>query len=386
MILEMKSIIPFEKPKRILHIVSAMNRGGAETMIMNLYRNVDRKAIQFDFVSHLGVENDFEQEILSMGGVVYKIGSLGTTGFLKYFKSLKKVIKTGGFEIVHAHNDIQMGIVLFIALLSGVKLRIAHAHSTKWDTDDKKNNSLFYKGLRLALNVFSNKKVACGVDAAKFMFSKKFLGDIFFLNNGIEIEKFSNINPEIIQGIKNEFNISSELVIGHIGRFDLAKNQSFLIEIARILRNKNFEFKMLLVGEGALREELEEKVTILNLNKFVFFLRVREDINVLMNTFDLFVFPSVFEGLPVTLIEAQAAGTKILMSDNITDEAIIYKDLVIKLYLDNIEAWVEKIINSKKRSDSESFDVSLLVEKGYSAKANVGKLYQIYNIDLTGGV
>lgn len=370
--------------KRILHVVSAMNRGGAETMIMNLYRKIDRKKIQFDFIVHSNTKGHYDDEIVSLGGRIIKCNSLGTVGPVKYIRELSRLISNNGpFHAVHSHTDFQGGFVAMAAKKADVDKRICHSHNTQWVA----NPSIIHK-IQLAIfkemiDRYASDYCACGIDSAKFLFKENKIKEnkIKYLNNGIDIEKFNN--DYNCSHIKSQFDICEDtIVIGHIGRFYEQKNHKFIIKLANRMKEKGYKFKILLVGEGPLLDKIKSEVEILNLNQYVKFLGIRSDIAELMNVFDVFLFPSFFEGLPVVLVEAQASGLPCVISDTITKEIDFKLDLIKYSNLnESIDTWIDQILSSKYsiKVNSEKIN-STLSELGYDVNSNIDKIMKLYKI------
>ena len=338
--------------KRILHVVSAMNRGGAETMIMNLYRKIDRKIVQFDFLVHSDDKGHFDDEILSLGGRIIRCNSLGSIGPIKYIKEVSNLIKNNGpFHVVHSHTDFQGGFVAIAAKIAGISKRICHSHNTKWLENPTLIHRLQLIVFRQIINIYATGYCACGADAAQFLFNNKNidLGKVEYLNNGIDVDKF-NINQEN-EYLKLKLDIKKdEIVIGHIGRFYDQKNHEFIIKIAKYMKERDYKFKIFLVGEGPKFKEIFNLVEKNNLSSNVKFLGVREDIPNLMHVFNVFLFPSFFEGLPVVLVEAQASGLPCVISNTITKEVDLGLNLIHYCDLnDDIEIWVDEVIKHKNK-------------------------------------
>lgn len=364
--------------KRILHVVSSMNRGGAETMIMNLYRNIDRNEVQFDFISHIKEEADYDGEIKRLGGRIIKIESLGRSGPIKYIENLKRVMKKyGPFEAVHSHTNKQSGFVQIAAKLAGIDKRITHSHATSWKKRDKL--------LQYIMKIMSTKFCACGIDAGINSFGKKAYksGKVYILNNGIELEKFSEIQEEKVLDLKRDLKLEGDaLVIGHIGRFSEEKNHFFILKLSKYLREKKKKFVVLMLGRGPLKEEVKKKIKEMKLEKYVKILGVREDVNVVMNVIDVFILPSLYEGFPVVLVEAQAAGKRCLISNNISLEVDLGLGLVerLEIGINPLEDWLNKLYSEKNVILDKKNNIKILENLGFSARVNVKKLYKIYEI------
>jgi glycosyltransferase involved in cell wall biosynthesis len=300
-------------PLRILHVVVNMNRGGAETLIMNMYRHINRNKVQFDFLTCK--EGVFDKEIIKMGGTIHRIPYISDVGHFKYQKVLEKFFLEHHYKIVHSHMDKMSGFVLLAARKAGIPIRISHSHNTSSEGGVAARAYKWYAGqfiLSNATNLF-----ACSNEAAQWLFQKK-SNSTKILKNGIESKKFV-FSRKLRKQVRNELELADDsFVLGHVGRFNHQKNHSFLIDLFYQYSKINPQAILLLVGDGTLKQEIERKVADLYLTEKVILLGVREDINRILQAFDVFVFPSLHEGLPVSLIEAQAAGLPCVISDVIS--------------------------------------------------------------------
>ena len=342
---------------RILHIVGSMHRGGVETFIMNVYRNINRELIQFDFLLYSAErENTYIDEIESLGGIIYVIPSK-TNDFLGGMYKIFKIVKRKKYNIVCRHvNNSFKAIDLFMAKLGGCKHTILHAHSTK----AKGIEYILGKYFRWIWLLGVTDCFSCGQAAGEWVFGKR---AFYIINNGIDTNKFQ-FNPLIREEYRNRYKLKEKMVIGHVGRFVEVKNQKFLIKIALELKKRNKDFMLVLVGDGKQKEFVYNEVIEKGLLDNVLFLGVREDVSELYQMFDVMVMPSLYEGFPVTLVEAQAAGLPCVVSDTISHEVKI-TDLLefIDLKLD-LSEWVnciERKVNSKRINTKEIMDRS-----GYS--------------------
>ncbi|MDQ0198788.1 glycosyltransferase family 1 protein [Neobacillus ginsengisoli] len=360
-------------PLRILHVVVNMNRGGAETLIMNLYRNIDRSKVQFDFLTCK--EGVFDSEILKMGGNVHRIPYISDVGHFKYVNELDHFFSANNqYKIVHSHMDKMTGLVLRSAKRAGIPIRISHSHNTSSEGGFAARVYKWYIGkyiLTSATNLF-----ACSNKAADWLFTGK-SNSAKILKNGIESEKFA-YSPKIRKEIREELNLTNQFVIGHIGRFAHQKNHHFLIEIFSNFSQINNDSVLILVGDGPLRVDIEKQVRDLNLVDKVKFVGIRSDIHRLLQAFDVLVFPSLHEGLPVSLIEAQGAGLPCLISDNISQEVDLGCNLVDFIPLTDLKQWVQKIkgiepIGFNRRIASNSISI-----QGYDIKETAGNIEEFY--------
>ncbi|MGW8424552.1 glycosyltransferase family 1 protein [Peribacillus simplex] len=361
-------------PIRILHILNSMNRGGSETMIMNYYRNIDRKKVQFDFLLTAQEKSDYEDEIISLGGNIHRVPPIQMKSIYKFFVQLNEFYKqNSGYRIVHSHRSSVSSLFLLLAKRNNIPIRIAHSHSSKSELGVK---GRIRNALMLPLKYSCTDMFACGQVAGEWLFGKEKNDTFTIVNNAIEAKEFV-YNPTTRDKLRNELNISEKFVLGHVGRFSHPKNHEFLIDIFYEVYKKNSNSVLLLVGSGELEEAIRKKVEMLGLTHVVKFLGLRLDIPHILQTFDVFVFPSHFEGLPVVTIESQASGLKTIVSSDITKEIQI-TDLVKSISLsDSPELWAKYILqweNGYERKDT----YIKIEESGYDIKQEVKKLEKFY--------
>lgn len=354
---------------RILHVVTYMGRGGLENMIMNYYRKIDRSKIQFDFLVHRDFQADFDSEIINLGGNIYHMPVLNP--FSKsYFAALEEFFSTHHYDIVHSHLDCMSAYPLKIAKKYNVPVRIAHSHNKNQDKD-----------LKYPIKIWSKKKIskyathlfACGQEAGKWMFNgAKFK----ILNNAIDAEKYK-YNNEIRNEVRNELTLSeSDFIVGHVGRFNPQKNHEFIIEIFNLLSKKNSHTKLILVGTGDGEETIKSKVKQYGLDEKVLFLGNRCDVNRVLQAMDVFLFPSIYEGLPLSIVEAQASGLPCVISDNVPIECKV-TDLVEVMKLnDDLEKWVQLLIS--KENQPRTNTLKDIQTSGFDVTENVAQLESFY--------
>lgn len=360
-----------QKPIRVLQVVTTMNRGGLETMLMNYYRHIDRNKVQFDFLIHREDTSDYENEIIALGGKIYRLSKLNPFS-LRYRRNLTAFLKKHSeYKIIHVHQDCLSSIALKAAYKVGIPVRIAHSHSA---SQDKNIKYLIKKIYKKSIPVYATHLFACGKDAGEWMFENN---DFKIVRNAINSKSYiynENIRSEVRKKLKIK---DEELVIGHVGRFNYPKNHRFLIDIFREILNYKSNVKLLLVGTGELEEKIKDKVSKLGINNQVIFMGKRNDVNNLMQAMDIFIFPSNYEGLPVTLIEAQAAGLPIVKSDHVSDQCIISPNVYTVSLKDQPKDWAEKtisILGSFKRSDTSNY----IINSHYDISTSVTWLENFY--------
>lgn len=353
------------KPFRVLHVVSIMDRAGQETLIMNLYRNINRDKIQFDFLCTLAKKGDFDDEIFSLGGRIYHLPANKYLKF-KHFSNLETIFRLAQFlkmhtefKTVHFHNYHAFSTLVEIlgAKIAKIPNIIVHSHNTSAP------NGKIHKLVRPVLNLFKFKRLACSYDAGIWMYGHKKTFEV--LKNGIHVEDFI-FSQEIRNKLRKELGLEDKKIILHIGRFNYQKNHRFLIDVFSIIHKIEPSSHLLLVGRGELENKIKELVNRYDLSDSISFLGIRDDIPALFNAADLFLFPSIFEGLSVVLVEAQANGINILTTTNLAKETI-YADNVFQLDTKiNKQIWAEKaieILNKEehipniKQATNSGFDI-----------------------------
>ncbi|MBL4966521.1 glycosyltransferase family 1 protein [Bacillus halotolerans] len=376
--------------QRVLHVLSGMNRGGAETMVMNLYRKMDRSKVQFDFLTYRNDPCAYDEEILSLGGRLFYVPSIGQSNPLTFVKNVRNIIKENGpFSAVHAHTDFQTGFIALAARLAGVQVRVCHSHNTSWKTGFNWKDRLQLMVFRRLILAYATELCACGEDAGRFLFGRSNMERkrVHLLPNGIDLDLFSPAGQAADDEKKARGIASDRLIIGHVARFHEVKNHAFLLKLAVHLKKRGVRFQMVLAGDGPLREQMEEEARRLNLLSDVLFLGTEEHIHELMRTFDVFVMPSLYEGLPVVLVEAQASGLPCIISDTITEKVDTGLGLVKRVSLSKpMDIWAETIVRAAAAGRPKRELVKdTLAKLGYDARRNVGALMNLYQISTEKG-
>ncbi|MED1205196.1 glycosyltransferase family 1 protein [Heyndrickxia acidicola] len=370
------------QPKRILHVVSKMDRGGAETLLMNVYRNLDKTKHQFDFIAHTNAAGDFDEEIQSLGGYVHKIKSLGSQGPVKYIKALMDIMKNNRYIAVHSHTDYQNGFPALAAWLSGINNRISHSHSSNWPESSGFQYPLTLKVLQVMIKLSATKLCSCSNEAGVFLYGEKAVNrsKVEIIENGINIEDFlsvENKRQELIQ----ECNLPENAkIIGHVGRLSPSKNHIFILKVLKHLVKQDSSFVGLLVGDGPLRAKIEKEAKLLGLTENIRFLGVRSDIPRLMKAFDVLLFPSLFEGFGMVTIEAQCAGTPCVASKEVPAKTDIGLGLMTFLDLsDDVSVWAFQIKKAMKVTEPTIQTIQSYFQKSnYCIQDNMTKWLSLY--------
>ncbi|MCD2502906.1 glycosyltransferase family 1 protein [Clostridium sp. NSJ-145] len=370
---------------RILHVTGAMNVGGTETMLINLYRKVNNQMI-FDFISYSDKEAYYDKEIEKLGGKVIRLKAPSERGFLGSINDIRKVIKENGpYTAVHTHMLFNCGIAMISAYFLGVKIRVSHAHTTA-DNSTSLIRKLYISVMRLLIRIFSTNFLACSDAAGRYLFGDNIINNKKYkiLPNYIDYEKFINSNDKnkirLETGIKED-----DIVIGHIGRFITAKNHTFLIDVANEMIQKNSKVKLILVGTGNLEKQIKEKVKKLGIDSNVYFLGVRDDIPSILKSMNLFILPSISEGLGLVLLEAQASQIPCLVSEAIQPEVDLGVNLINKINLScGKEEWARKAFDIIEKNNNKSINiVNAVKEKKYDLNSILDNLKVVYNLNLS---
>lgn len=357
-----------DEPIRVLHVVTYMGRGGLETMIMNYYRHIDRSKVQFDFLTHRDEKWDYDDEIESLGGRIYHLPRLNPFS-PKYLKSLDDFFRDHKeYDIVHCHQDCLSGIVLKYAKKNGVPFTIAHSHSSNQNKNFKYLIKLVAKR---NITKYADYLFACGKEAGRWMFNTD---DFTILNNAIDTESYI-YNEEKSLNMRKKLGIENKFVVGHVGRFRKEKNHSFIIDIFKKVSEIKKDALLMLVGDGELLEEMKNKVSSLGLDDKVMFLGSRSDVSDLMQAMDVFLFPSLYEGFGMVLVEAQTSGLKCIISDKVPSDSIISNNIKIINLDSDIKNWVDEIINTETKKRGV---VDNIKTWKYDIKSNAKFLQEFY--------
>ena len=367
------------EPVRVLHMLHSMNRGGAETMIMNYYRHIDREKVQFDFLLTFQGKSDYEEEILALGGNIFHVTPLTLKTMGAYFKDIERFLKEHPeYRIVHSHNSSKSVFPLRIAKKCNVPGRISHSHNM-FLGNGASPKELLRKILRNPLKNVSTHNFACSKDAAIWLYGEKYWeeGKVKVLPNAIDVTKFS-YSIDVRDNYRKQFNLEDAFVVGHVGRFQEQKNHTFLLDIFAQIAKMQENAKFVLVGDGPLREEMEQKAKQLGIAKQVIFTGVREDVANLMQMMDVFVFPSLFEGLGIVLVEAQAAGLPCFTSKDVVPKEVKATEHLQFISLnESAEHWAKMVLENKDNFERKA-RVQEIKAAGYEIKEAAGKLERFY--------
>ncbi len=362
---------------RVLHLVSNIRvSNGIMNVIMNYYRNIDRNKIQFDFLYFDEFEtNTFRDEITSLGGRIYKINRPGISlGCRKEIHEFFRQHKSE-YNVLHIHEVFLAPLFIPAAKKNGVSAAIIHVHSTKFG--ETKKSAFRNRVLCFFSKKMCDYKVACSEEAAVQYYGKTVVEEKKYklVHNAIDVDKYK-YSEENRKKYRELFGINeTDIVIGTVGRLEETKNQGFLLEILEELIKRNKNYKLLLIGEGSLEQKLRDKSKMLGLENNIVFGGKRTDVCNIYSSMDIFAQPSIYEGLSLAGVEAQAAGLPCVFSDTITKEAGLVEAIYISLHRSSKE-WADKIIDIKPAENRNTTEI--VKEKGYDIKFEAVKLVDFY--------
>lgn len=363
-------------PVRVLMLFTILNRGGAETMVMNYYRNIDREKVQFDFAVHRQERGAYEDEIESLGGRIYRFMPLNPLTFRQYERQISQFFdEHPEYRIIHGQCSESGYFFYKEASKRGIPVIIAHAHSSHVPFDLKLIMRTYFKH---RMRPYLTHGFSCGREAAIWLFGKKMGAQAILLNNAIDTRRYV-FSEEKRMAIRQQIGLpDTKLAVLHVGSFVMPKNHKFIIDVFQEIHKRRPDTVLLLTGAGPMRQSIEEKVARLGLTDCVRFLGSRDDIPDVMMASDVYLFPSIFEGLPVTLIEAQATGLNCLISDRIPNEVVVTDKVSIMSLDQSAESWAEKALELATNKGNRDSSVKNIVDAGYDVRKNAQWLQDFY--------
>lgn len=363
---------------RVLQVVRRMNYGGLETLLMNIYRNIDRTKVQFDFI--VDEKGKYDNEIERMGGKIFYIPYITDVGFRKYVNNLRDFFRQHKeYKIVHSHLDQVSGVVMKAASLENVPIRISHSHST-----NNTNNFLvkIYKYfLQKMIIKYGNNFFACSENAGKWLFGKKSM-ECYLLNNGIDVDKFE-FSRKNREEIRNKLGIDeNELIWGHVGRISKVKNHKFLVKTFYEYQKKYNNSRLVLIGTGLLEKQIKNQVKNLNIEDKVIFIGVTGEPEKYYSAFDVMVFPSLYEGISLVMMEAQISGLPILASNRVDKKTDITDTLEYMGLEESPAKWAKHVDGMDLNRKLENKEK--VIKSGYDIRQVANNLFKKYNELLEG--
>lgn len=361
------------EPVRVLHVFAGLDRGGAESMIMNIYRSIDRERLQFDFAAkESGSEYAFEDEIKVLGGRVYRVPELTGLNILSYARTWDRLLKAHPeWGIVHAHDPATALIILGIAKMR-LRVTVAHSHTCGGATPLRlaAKTAMCYPLRYIADHLF-----ACSGMAARWMFGSG-AKRARIVKNAIELNRFA-YNPETRSRKRSELGVRDRFVVGHVGRFSGEKNHARLVDVFELVHSRHGDAVLLLVGDGVLRDRIAGQVSVMGLSGSVIFAGERSDVPDLLQAMDVFVLPSLYEGLGVAVVEAQAAGLRCVVADAVPEEARLTDLVDVVPLAEPDHVWAAEIMKWTGGYD-RSINLELIATQGYDVGQSARLLEQFY--------
>lgn len=371
---------------RILHVVGGMNRGGVETWLMHVLRHIDRDRFQMDFLVHTEKPCPYDDEARVLGSKI--IPCLTPSKPWLYGRNFKRILREcGPYDIVHSHVHHFSGYVLYLAKQAGVPIRIAHSHNDTSAIDAKAglHRQLYLSLTKWLIDRYATLGLAASYKVATVLFNRAWKTDSRWqiLYCGVDLTPFRELVDSV--AIRAEFGIPADaFVVGHVGRFEEQKNHQFLIDIVVEIAQREPKMHLLLIGDGSLRSEIQQKVIQNGLANRVTFAGLRPDIPQLMlGVIDLFLLPSIHEALGLVLIEAQAAGLPCVFSDVVPEEAKAVKPLVRQVSLSKSASdWAEAVISARSAASAitQADTLAVLENSPFNIAVSVQKLTEVYEV------
>lgn len=369
--------------KKVLIVGFTENPGGIENVVMNYYRAMNKEKIQFDFLSNTQ-KIAYEEEINLLGGKIFRISSR-TNDYKKYKKDMKAFFENNANNYtaiwVNFCNLTNLDYLKY-AKKYGISCRIMHSHNSQ--NMASKIHLIVHKINKLFVGKYATNFWACSDDAGRWFFNSKMMKSDKYrvINNAIDMDKFG-FSSELRDELRKELDLKDNFVIGNIGRLHFQKNHTFILDIFKEIINKDNEAVLLLVGQGEEKENIERKIKELKIENNVKMLGVRSDIPALLHTMDVFLFPSVFEGFGLALLEAQGSGIKCFTSKDVVPEDVNVTNNVEFISLEkDAKFWAEKILNTKSEILSRESNITeikkIMSEKGYDIKTEAMKLQKFF--------
>lgn len=362
---------------RILHSVSYMNRGGIETMLMNYYRHIDRNKIQFDFLCNAPNAGAYDEEILDLGGRIFRSPGFNPFKHFKYRKFMHELFNTHPeYKIVEAHNGPFGRNALKAAKDAGIPIRIYHAHGADLPFDMKWPFKYYCMKM---LKYSMNEHFVCSIKAGNFYLGEKIMqrGDYYLIPNAIEASKFA-FNTDVRKRLRNDYDLENKEVIGHVGRFSRQKNHKFLIDLFACLHTKRPQTRLVLLGDGEWKQRVMHQIDSLGIKDAVITLGSVDNPYEWYQAFDIFLLPSLWEGLPVVGVEAQAAGLPCIFSTAVTNEVALTDNAYFLPLSAPKDAWIEKIVECLNTDKPRQKMTQAIINAHYDISTEAKILENLY--------
>lgn len=364
--------------ERILHIVPDMRSGGLETLIMNMYREMDRSIIQFDFLVHYTQTAFYDEEIEQLGGRIYRLSFREDNNFPKYLRDLDDFFSHHGeYHIAHGHMASLAVFYLHYAQKYGVHTRIIHSHNTNTENTAK---GMLKKLLLQFSDFYATDRFACSETAGRFLFGGR---DFHVINNAITVDRFI-YSESVRNAVREKYNVGEKIIIGHVGRFCRQKNHKFLVDIFSCVNKRCSQTELWLIGEGELEKNVRKYVDDKQLTGAVRFLGVQKDVYTFYQGMDIFVLPSLFEGFGIVNLEAQACGLKCVVSDQVPQNINVTNNVRFLSIKSSADEWAEVILDNcfYQRENCRKY----IINGGFDIETETLKMQQYYLKNIPHGI
>lgn len=377
---------------KVLHVTGAMNRGGAEVMLMDIYKNISND-FHFDFLvnykSKQGIiKGDFDDEIKLKGAKIKHIPTQWDIGPIKYIKNFKKICNELGMpDIVHIHMNAKSGIIALAAKKAGVKNIIVHSHADlkfRGGFVSRVASTFELSFQKMLISKFANYYWGCSKEANLSLFHKELLTEdkSAIINNAVDVKSFQNVPDDEVLKLRNTYGLDENtLVLGNIGRIVSHKNVLFVIDVLNELNKKGLDFKFVFAGRAEQQNYLDnifEKAKEFNLTDKIKYLDVRDDVPVVVNSFDIFIAPALKEGFGLVAVEAQAAGLPCFLYKGFPKTVDMELDLVTFFDSFDAEKWANTILKNKQKNYDKIQIFNAIASRGFDINSNTKQIESLY--------
>lgn len=358
---------------KVLHVVGRMDRGGTEALLMSLLRTLDTDKFQYDFVEQTEDECDYDKEIIDLGAKIYRCPHISVTNLTAYRKWWKLFLEEHPeYLIIHGHSRGSAPIYLDEAKKAG-RITIAHCHSNSHGKGVKGAIRYIWQ---LPLRKIADYNFACSYGSGISQYGKN--GKFEIIKNGIQSEKYM-WNPDVCQRVRKELKIENKFVVGNVARFEEPKNHKFLIRIFKEIHQIRPDAVLMLVGQGTKEQEIHQLAKELGVENDIIYTGVRNDVNELLQAMDVFVFPSLYEGMPLALVEAQAAGLPCFTSDKVVTNEVKLTELLKFIPLERSpKEWAEMIIDGSIPVEKRQNTRQEIIDNGFDIQSTGEQLANFY--------
>lgn len=366
---------------KVIHFIDRIARGGTQAILYDWLKHIDRDKVQFDFLVFRNGQDEYIGKFKELGCNIYQISPLSIKNVPRFMADLKKFFDEHKYDIAHGHSKSKNVFFLYVAKMHGVPVRIAHSHNTQFQ-----RMALIGEMMKPLLKMVATDFYACSEIAGAWLFGEKALkqGNVSIVKNGVDIEKFRFDEYTRLQ-YRRELELDDAIVYGHIGKYTEQKNHIFLLEIFAEIKKMQPSAKLLLIGSGtdAFVTAINKRIKELNLDKSVIQLGLRSDVPKLLQAIDVFVLPSLYEGLPVVGVEAQVSGLPLLLSDSITREVkLLDSTQYMSLNKTPYEWGCEAIKLHEQNENKRALAAQMVFNQGYDSKLVIDQLIGLYTKSL----